>query len=140
VFSTTANELHQRIRSRGSATGSGAFYMYVDAILSCTLVIRHPQLITRASNICEQETALYIQTYCNLSCSALIPDYVASLMNFFNSRATQKCKNILSGKIFKSTFTYISLTKTNNYVMLKILLSLQSLFIILYYYFLLNYY
>lgn len=70
------------IKELGGCDGSGISRMHAGAILSCTLVIRQPQLITRASNICAGtngeggKTALYIQTYCNLSCFALMPDYV----------------------------------------------------------------
>lgn len=50
IFGARINELDQRTRERRHDV-SGAFCMHADAILSRTLVIRQPQLITRASNI-----------------------------------------------------------------------------------------
>lgn len=97
------------IKELGGCDDSGISRMHAGAILSCTLVIRQPQLITRASNICTSadggkggETALYIQTYCNLSCFALMLDYVVGLMNFFyvvrNIAKTRKHPVVCQGK------------------------------------------
>lgn len=116
ALAAEANEPDQRSLARAArkspvAGPARSTPIHTDAIWSCTLVIRQPQLITRASNIYTRSgTALYTQTHCNLSCFALTPDHVAEHPACFsnergNPRATSDERKHLAlekpGKIFK---------------------------------------
>lgn len=112
-------EQMNEIKELGGCDDSGISRMHAGAILSCTLVIRQPQLITRASNICTsadggkgggRNRALYtnvLQFIMFRSHAGLRRRFDELFLRSEKHRENTKTSCRMPGKIFKSVIMQI---------------------------------